>query len=138
MRCKLARFGSGLVLAMATTTAIAQPSGNGMKAAVQQAIDHGQASFWASAAVAENVNQATGRPAGARVKVALQARERFNADCARLNARFSDEADSPLFDMQMNICRDGSAPLEGVDLAKPVPPEGATPVPRLNRLPASR
>ncbi len=127
----------GWLLAGMATAASAQLAGGGMKAAVRQAIEHGQAAFWASAAVADNVNQATGRPAGARVKVVLQARQRFNADCARINARFSDEVGSPLFDLQMNLCKDGSAPLEGVDLAQPVPAADATAIPRLKALPSS-
>lgn len=131
-------LGVGWLLAAVATGASAQPANVSLKAAVRQAIEHGQAIFWASAAVAYNVNQATGRPMGARVKVLLQARQRFNADCARINARFSDEVGSPLFDLQLNICKDGSAPLEGVDLAQPVAPEGATQVPRLKPLPTSQ
>lgn len=131
MRLVCIRRCVGLLVASVVTAATAQTSATQMKAAVQQAIEHGQATFWASAPVAENANQAMGRPPGGRVKVALQTRQRFNADCARINARFSDESGNPMFDMQMNICKDGSAPFEGVDLAQPVIPEDATQVPRL-------
>ncbi len=131
MRVVAVRYCFGLLGACMATAALAQSGTNQMKGAVRQAIEHGQATFWASAPVAENANQAMGRPPGGRVKVALQTRQRFNADCARINARFSDESGDPMFDMQMNICKDGSAPFEGVDLAQPVIPEDATQVPRL-------
>lgn len=127
------RLSVALAVAGLATAASAQMAASGMKAAVQQAIEHGQATFWASSAVADNINRRMGRPSGGRVKIALQARERFNADCARLNARFIDESDSPLFELQMNLCKDGSPPLDGVDLAQPIAPEDATLVPRLKK-----
>lgn len=104
-----------------------------LKGAVRQAIEHGEARVVASPAMAEPINRSIGRPANAPIRIALSRLQAFGSECARLNLQFSDAA-SPLFAMQMNLCKDGSAPLDAVDLADPVTPPQSTAVPRLKPL----
>jgi hypothetical protein len=103
------------------------------KAAMRQAIQEGQAQFWADPAVQAQVNEALGRPAQNRVQVKLRRIQQFNPECARLAMVFAEPTGQDLFEIKMNLCQDGSAPLEGANLAEPLPDATSTSIPRVNR-----
>ena len=105
-----------------------------LKGAVRQVIEHGNATMWASPAMAEAVNRSIGRGPEARLRIVMTRLQTFGPDCARVNMQFVEETSKPLFAMQMNLCKDGSPPFDSVDLSDPVAPPQATVVPRLKQL----
>lgn len=102
----------------------------GFKSAITQVIDEGRASLWLAQEFAQQINEGFGRPATERVRVGLERVQQFNPQCARVRFVFNDTTNTPLFDMAMNLCKDGSPPLEGVDWSTPIPDGEATTVPR--------
>ncbi len=126
------QVGVGMLLVFWLVAAFAQavPS---TKAAFRLAIQDGYAETWADANLQSEINQKLQRPLDHRVRIKLRRLQQFNPDCARLAMVFADPAGKNLFEVQMNLCTDGSPPMEGVNLAAPVPPDNATAVPRLAR-----
>lgn len=100
------------------------------KAAIRRAVDDGYSEYWASTSVQQEINSKLGRPADAGIKIKLKRLQVFNPECARLAVIFAEPAGTALFELQMNICKDGTPPLEGVNLATPLGAANSTPVPR--------
>lgn len=116
--------------------ALAQSGGPwpaGTKEAFRLAISQGYAETWASSMLAGDINRSLGRPLESRVRVKVRRLQQFNPECARLSMVFAapEQGGKDLFEVQMNLCHDGSPPLEGVNLATPLPAQNSTPVPRL-------
>ena len=127
-----------VVAAVATSPAWAQqqPGQLTTKSAIRQAIETGYSEYWAGSSVQHDVNRTLGRPIESSVRIRLKRGKQFNPECARLAMSFYDPSTAPrteLFELQMNVCKDGSPPFEGVDLATPVGPANSSPVPRLGR-----
>jgi len=109
----------GLVMAMLAGAGHADPLGALMKAAIDS--PDGRASGVLDDAVASMIAKTTGStdPVAARIETV---RVFGQAGCRRLKATLSqpvhDQPDS-VFPFEMNLCRDGSAPREGIDLMQP-------------------
>lgn len=105
-----------------------------LKSAVRQTIETGGATVMASEAMSDAIHRSMGRAGGPPLRISMTRLQTFGPECARINMQFAHVIAEPLFAMQMNLCKDGTAPLEGVDLAEPVAPPQATSIPRLRRL----
>ena len=100
------------------------------KTAINQAIDDGSSSLWLAPDLAKQVNEGFGRNPDERIRVSMQRQQVFNPQCARVLFVFNDTSNKGLFEMAMNLCKDGSPPLEGVDWGTPITDGEATTVPR--------
>ena len=106
----------GLVMAMLAAAVHADTLGVLMKAAI--AAPDGRASGVLDDAVAGLIAETTGRvaPVTAQIETVRVFRQ---TDCRRLKSTLSQTAPGQpdvVFPFEMNLCRDGSAPREGIDL----------------------
>lgn len=106
----------GLVMAMLAGTVHADTLGALMKAAINA--PDGRASGVLDDAVAGMISRTTGKaaPVAARIETVRVFRQ---AGCRRLKATLSQPVTGQLdrvFPFEMNLCRDGSAPRESLDL----------------------
>lgn len=100
------------------------------KAAFREAIESGSAETWVGSMVQGEINQALGRPLDARIMLKLTREKQFNPDCGRVRMSFQEPGGKPLLELGMNVCKDGSPPLEGANLATPFPSRNSTSIPR--------
>lgn len=109
----------GLVMAMLAGAVHADTLGALMKAAINA--PDGRASGVLDDAVAGMISRTTGKaaPVAARIETVHVFHQ---AGCRRLKATLSQPVrgqPDAIFPFEMNLCRDGSAPREGIDLMQP-------------------